>query len=72
MSVHHSYLLVIYHNFIKLVNMSSDLNNKSYPDIWVLVDNRTGGANQALALALDHLPGFPYFYILNNINTELI
>ena len=51
MSVHHSYLLVIYHNFIKLVNMSSDLNNKSYPDIWVLVDNRTGGANQALALA---------------------
>ncbi|NDA90509.1 MAG: hypothetical protein EBY20_06365 [Alphaproteobacteria bacterium] len=31
--------------------MASDLSNKSYPDIWVLVDNRTGGANQALALA---------------------
>ena len=31
--------------------MTSDLSNKSYPDIWVLVDNRTGGANQALALA---------------------
>ena len=31
--------------------MVADLSNKSYPDIWVLVDNRTGGANQALALA---------------------
>ena len=35
--------MVIYNNFT--------LSNKSYPDIWVLVDNRTGGANQALALA---------------------
>ncbi len=31
--------------------MDGDLSNKSCPDIWVLVDNRTGGANQALALA---------------------
>ena len=31
--------------------MVADLSNKSYPDIWVLVDNRRGGASQALALA---------------------
>lgn len=38
--------------------MDGDLSNKSYPDIWVLVDNRTGGANQALALAAKLSPRY--------------
>ena len=33
------------------INMTADLNNISNPRIWVLIDNRTGNANQALALA---------------------
>ena len=33
------------------INMTADLNNISSPRIWVLIDNRTGNANQALALA---------------------
>ena len=31
--------------------MNSDLNNVPHPKIWVLIDNRIGNANQALALA---------------------
>lgn len=31
--------------------MTTDLKNISHPKIWVLIDNRTGNANQALALA---------------------
>lgn len=48
-------ILVIYWLFriivLDIINMALNLNNKSYPKIWVLVDHRTGGANQALALA---------------------
>ena len=38
--------------------MTSDLKNISHPKIWVLIDNRTGNANQALALASEL--GFAY------------
>jgi mitochondrial fission protein ELM1 len=31
--------------------MTADLNNISNPRVWVLIDNRTGNANQALAFA---------------------